>query len=149
VLVVLRVGVGVAAVCVVCVCRVAVSYESCVVCGCGVPQLRPGVCGLKDRINQSCDVVSYVMCAYVCVPRGRPIRQPAEGVGDMCLPTRLGVGAKRALRKIFGISMPFCLKIPCRLLALAAMGRHGPSTERASRANRPSGAPRFARTAPC
>jgi hypothetical protein len=41
----------------------------------------------------------------------------------MCLPTRLGVGVKkRALRKLFGISMPFCL-ITCRLLALAAMGR--------------------------
>jgi hypothetical protein len=32
--------------------------------------------------------------------------------------------AKRALRKMFGISMPFCL-IPCRLLALAAMGIMG------------------------
>jgi hypothetical protein len=30
--------------------------------------------------------------------------------------------AKRALRKNFGTSMPFCL-IPCRLLALAAIGR--------------------------
>jgi hypothetical protein len=51
--------------------------------------------------------------------------------------------AKRALRKIFGISMLFCL-IPCRLLALAAMGR--PWGELRAQ---PGCRGRASRTAPC
>jgi hypothetical protein len=54
--------------------------------------------------------------------------------------------AKRAVRKIFGILMPFCL-IPCRLLALAAMGRPR-GTLRAQKRKWLSGA-RFARTDAC
>jgi hypothetical protein len=56
--------------------------------------------------------------------------------------------AKRALRKSFGISMPFSvlLVISCRLLALAAMGRPRGAAFRAQK--RLWGA-RFARTDAC